>query len=101
MSQFVYHSEQVHSVMENGRQVSKKNIVDIKNNKGTKTVTMKTNGKTRSSTKKLSPSEIHQIQANRFVPGLFKPCYDCLNNKQKTRTKSSSRSKTQKKKGVR
>ena len=97
MNYFSYHSEQVHSVYENGQQVIKKNSVNIKNGKGTKTVTMMTNGKSRTSTKKLKPSEVKHIKQNRFIPGLFKPCYDCINSK--PRSKSSTRSKTHKKKG--
>jgi hypothetical protein len=98
MQWFAFHSEQVHSTYENGTEQTKKNIVNIKNGKGTKTVTIVKNGKANSSTKKLSTSEVKQIKQNQFIPGLFKPCYDCLNS---TRSKSSSRSKTQKKKGSR
>jgi hypothetical protein len=99
MQGFAFHSEQVHSTYENGIEQTKKNIVNIKNGKGTKTVTIVKNGKANSSTKKLSTSEVKQIKQNQFIPGLFKPCYTCLKNT--TRSKSSSRSKTQKKKGSR
>ena len=98
MTGFAFHSEQVHSVYEDGTQQTRKNIVNIKNGKGTKTVSIVKNGKTNSSTKKLSPAEIKKIKQNQFIPKLFKPCYTCLNS---TRSKSSSRSKTQKKKGSR
>ena len=96
MDTFAYHSEQVHSTIENGTMKTKKNIVDIENGKGTKTVTMITNGNSRSSTKKLSSAEIRKIRKNEFIPKLFKPCIDCLNA---PRSKKVSRSKTQKKKG--
>lgn len=99
MQGFAFHSEQVHSTYENGEQQTKKNVVNIKNGKGTKTVTVMKNGKTKSSTKKLNTAEIKKIKQNQFIPGLFKPCYDCLN--QPMRSKSSSRSKTHKKKGSR
>jgi histidinol phosphatase-like PHP family hydrolase len=89
---FSYHSEQVHTSFSNGHLKEKRNIVDIRNNKGTKTVVVTENGKTRKSTHRLSPSEKRKIQKNEFVPSLFKPCYDCL------RPKSKSRSRTQKKK---
>lgn len=89
---FSYHSEQVHTSMVNGEVQEKRNIVDIQNGKGTKTVIVSTNGQPRSSTKKLSKSQIKKIKNEQFVPKLFKPCYDCL------RTKSKSRSRTQKKK---
>ena len=94
MDKFVYHSEQVHSTFENGAMKTKKNIVNIENGKGTKTVTMVTNGNSRSSTKKLSAAEIRKIRKNEFIPKLFKSCTDCLN----ARSKKVSRSKTQKKK---
>jgi hypothetical protein len=99
MTGFTFHSEQVHSVYENGTQQTKKNIVNIKDGKGTKTVSIVKNGKANSSTKKLSSAEIKKIKQNQFIPQLFKPCYTCLKNS--TRSKSSSRSKTQKKKGSR
>ncbi len=75
---FTFHSEQVHSVQENGQQKTKKNIVNIVNGKGTKTVEITENGKTRRNTQKLSKKEQEKIQQNQFIPGLFKPCYNCL-----------------------
>ena len=96
MSKFAFHSEQVHSTYENGQLKMKKNIVNIENGKGTKTVTLEQNGTSRTSTKKLKPAEIRKIHSNQFIPGLFKPCIDCING---SRSKGASRSKTQKKKG--
>lgn len=81
---FSYHSEQVHTTIENGHLKEKRNIVDIQNGKGTKTVILTTNGKTRKSTHKLSKQERKKIQAEQFVPRLFKPCIDCLRPKRKT-----------------
>ncbi len=97
MSAFVYHSEQTHSSLLNGEAQVKKNIVDIKNGKGTKTVKYIENGKERTATRKITPSEMKKIKQGIFVPKLFQPCYDCLNS----RNKSRSRSKTQKKRGSR
>ncbi len=97
MSAFVYHSEQTHSSSVNGRTQIKKNIVNIENGKGTKTVTYIEDGKTRTATRKITPAQMKQIEKGIFVPNLFQPCYDCLN----PRNKSRSRSKTHKKKGSR
>lgn len=91
-SRFQYHSEQVHTTFSHGHLKEKKNIVDIKNGVGKKTVILKENGKTRVSTRKLSAQEKAKIKQERFVPKLFKPCYDCL------RPKRGARSRTQKKK---
>jgi len=90
-----YHSEQVHLRNVNGQMKEKRNIVNIQNGKGTKTVLIRENGKTRKSTHKLTPTERRKIENGVFVDRLFKPCHDCLNS----RTKSKSRSRTQKKKG--
>lgn len=90
-SKFSYHSEQVHSIMENGQVAQKHNIVDIKNGKGTKKVTMRSGKSTKSSTKKLTKSEIEKIRKNIFIPSLFKPCYDCLRTKSQTRKRSHTR----------
>jgi histidinol phosphatase-like PHP family hydrolase len=90
---FQYHSEQVHTTFSHGHATEKRNIVDVTNGKGTKTVVIRENGNTRTSTHKLKPREIKKIQNQQFVPRLFKPCYDCL------RPKSKQRSRTQKKKG--
>ena len=90
---FQYSSTQVHEVQENGRQVMKKNSVNIANGKGTKTVEITENGKTRKSTKKLSNAEMEKIQKNQFIPGLFKSCTNCL------RPSSSQTRRVNKKKG--
>ena len=96
---FNYESSQVHSVVENGRQMTKKNIVNIQNGKGTKTVEVTENGKTRKSTKNLTNAEIQKIQRNQFIPGLFKPCYNCINTRQTnntTRRNSKKKSRSRK-----
>ena len=89
---FQYHSEQVHTTYSHGHLKEKRNIVDIRNGQGKKTVVLTENGKTRSSTRKLSAQEKAKIKREQFVPKLFKPCYDCL------RPKRMTRSRTQKKK---
>ncbi len=52
--------------------------VEVKNGKGVKRVTMKTNGKVKTNTMKLKKGEIKNIQAGKFMPGLFKPCFSNL-----------------------
>jgi hypothetical protein len=94
-----FHSEQVHIKNVNGHTVEKRNIVNIQNGKGTKTVVLSENGKTRKSTHKLSATERKKIENGIFVHRLFKPCHDCLKHGTRSRTKSKSRSRTQKKKG--
>jgi hypothetical protein len=94
-----YHSEQVHTVFTNGHLKEKRNIVNIENGKGTKTVLIRENGKTRESTHNLSPGEQKKIENGIFVEKLFKPCHDCLRTGTRSRTKSKQRSRTQKKKG--
>lgn len=89
---FAFQSTQVHEVEENGHQKTKRNIVNISNGKGTKTVEVTENGTTRKHTKKLSPEEVAKIQKNEFIPGLFKPCYDCLRSPP-TQTRRASKKK--------
>lgn len=86
MDHFSYHSEQVHSAFQNGKGQTRRNIVDIKDGKGTKAVeTYDANGKRLSrQEKKLTASELDCIQRNKFVPGLFK---DCVKPLQSSRTK--------------
>lgn len=69
---FEYHSEQTHTAINNGTKTTKKNTVTVKNGKGTKTVTVKENGRTRKSMKPLTPKEIRSIQKSQFIPGLFR-----------------------------
>jgi hypothetical protein len=71
---FQYYSKQIHTSVKNGKKTTRKNTVVVKNGKGTKTVVTKENGKTRKSTKRLRPKEIHGIQNSQFIPGLFKDC---------------------------
>ena len=96
---FSFESTQVHHIEENGHTKTKKNTVSISNGKGTKTVELSENGKTRKNTKKLSPQEVERIKKNEFIPGLFKPCYDCLNTKGGSRLSSKQTRRSSKKKG--
>jgi hypothetical protein len=79
---FQYYSEQIHTSVKNGKKTTRKNTVVVKNGKGTKTVSMKERGRTRKTTKRLTPKEIHSIQNSQFIPGLFK---DCQQTHQKAR----------------
>lgn len=89
-----YASTQVQEVYENGTHKVKKNIVSIENGKGSKTVEITENGKTRKNTKKLKSAEIQKILTNQFIPGLFKPCYDCLNSRSSSaQTRRSTKKK--------
>ena len=75
---FEYNSVQTHSDFKNGAHRSKTNRVTIKGKKGYKEITIITNGKKKTSKKKLKASEIKCIQRCQFVPGLFKDCQKCL-----------------------
>lgn len=76
MDHFSYHSEQVHSVFVKGKGQTRRNIVDIKNNKGSKAVeTYAADGKLKArNEKQLTQTELDCIKRNRFVPGLFNDC---------------------------
>jgi hypothetical protein len=76
MSSFSYHSEQVHSVFQKGKGETRRNIVDIKNGKGTKAVeTYDASGARKSrKEKKLTSKELECISRNKFIPGLFRDC---------------------------
>jgi hypothetical protein len=75
-AQFSYHSEQVHSVAKNGKGVTRRNVVSIRNGRGKKAVEIyDAKGRPQSRvTKPLSASEVSRIRKNQFIPGLFKDC---------------------------
>lgn len=75
-SKFSYHSEQVHSIYENGKGMTRKNLVKINNGKGHKAVeTYDVKGhKLNSAKKALTPKEITCIKKGQFIPGLFRDC---------------------------
>ncbi len=87
MEHFSYHSEQVHSSFQKGKGQTRRNIVDIKDGKGSKAVeTYDVNGKRISrQEKKLTSSELECIQRNKFIPGLFKDCIKPMRSATKTR----------------
>jgi hypothetical protein len=93
MNTFSYHSEQVHSVFSKGKGQTRRNIVDIKNGKGSKAVeTYSVDGKIKHrNEKQLTQTELDCIKRNKFVPGLFKDCIKSLkisNKPRKTRKRS-------------
>ena len=81
-----YHSEQVHSVFENGRGITRRNVVDIRNGKGTKAMEeFNAEGKKiHSKEKALTKAEMDCIHRKKFIPGLFKDCIKPLRSRRKT-----------------
>ena len=78
---FNYHSEQVNA----NPNKTRKNIVNISNNKGTKRVEEydSTGALIHEVEKPLTKPQIHKIKNNIFIPGLFKDC--CAKTRSKTR----------------
>jgi hypothetical protein len=76
MNHFSYHSEQVHSDFHNGKGQTRRNVVDVKNGKGTKSVEVyDASGKVKNRKEKvLTDTELSCIKRNQFIPGLFKDC---------------------------
>lgn len=91
MNHFTYHSEQVHSLYENGKGKTRRNIVDIQGGKGMKAVEEYTvDGKRISRKEKaLTPEEMRCISKHQFVPGLFKDCIKALELQAAKKRKSS------------
>ena len=94
-SRFNYHSEQVHSSFHNGEGQTKVHTVNIRNGKGTKSVTIR-NMRGRvlgQSTKNLTQKEIDCIRNCQFIPGLFRDCQSCIKmeNVQSVKTRKSKR----------
>jgi hypothetical protein len=98
-SRFNYHSEQVHSTFHNGEGQTKVHTVNIRNGKGTKSVTLRNpRGRVmKHSTKKLTQKEIDCIRNCQFIPGLFRDCQACINmqNTSGIKRRKTRRSKTQ------
>lgn len=98
MNHFTYHSEQVHSLYENGKGKTRRNIVDIQKGKGMKAVEEYTvDGKRISRKEKdLTADEMRCITKHQFVPGLFKDCIKSLepNSKKRRSSKTKRRSRT-------
>lgn len=102
-TKFAYHSEQVHSAFHNGEGQTKVNVVNIRNGKGTKSVTMRNKRGTvvGKSTKPLTQKEIDCIRNCQFIPGLFRDCQSCIDmenvqsvRKRRTYTRTQTRRKT-------
>jgi hypothetical protein len=91
-----YKSRQVRQVM--GPNGIKETIMDVemKNGKGTKSVTIVEDGKTRKSKKSLTSQEVKNIGLNRFMPGFFNECIgEC--KQEKSRSKRKTRKATKQK----
>ena len=95
MTKFTYKSHQMHFSSINGNTRQQENIVNIKNNKGTKTVKLTENGKTRKATRTLTEDNITCIRKHQFIPGLFSDCLADVN----LRLSSSNTRRSTKKKG--
>jgi hypothetical protein len=95
MSNFSYKSHQVHYSSVNGESRQQENIVNISKGKGTKTVKITQNGKTRKATRQLTDKDIGCIRNHQFIPGLFADCLNDVN----VRLPSSNTRRSSKKKG--
>ena len=95
MDHFSYHSEQIHSSFMNGKGQTRRNIVNIKNGKGTKAIeTYTANGKLiNRNEKQLNETEVYSIRNNKFIPGLFK---DCTTMKRPNKTRNKRKQGTRK-----
>ena len=95
MTKFSYKSHQMHFSSVNGETRKQENIVNITNGKGTKTVRINQNGKTRKVTRKLTDENIECIRKHQFIPGLFNDCLQDVN----VRLSASNTRRSSKKKG--
>ncbi len=95
MDQFSYKSHQVHYSSVNGESRQQENIVNVKNGKGTKTVKITQNGKTKKVSRQLTDDNIQCIRNHQFIPGLFSDCLKDAN----LRLSSSNTRRSKKKKG--
>jgi len=86
MNNFSYHSEQIHSMFKNGKGKTRRNVVSIKNGKGTKSVeTYLPNGNQLDRVEKeLTQTELNCIEKHKFIPGFFKDCIKPMRPKRKT-----------------
>ena len=72
---FFFHSEQVHAVVKNGHHKTRRNIVTVKGNKGTKKIEVldtKHGKKVKKNSKSLTKKEIKNIRKGVFMPKLFR-----------------------------
>lgn len=100
-SHYTFHSEQIvshYNQKRNGKPSgqTRRNVVDIKNNVGTKSVNVyDASGKQmQTNSKQLNAGEIIKIKANVFIPGLFK---DCQGNSCKKAIQNSPKSRKNRK----
>ena len=98
MNHYSYHSEQVHSAFANGKGQTRRNIVDIKNGHGYKSVEIyRVDGtQIQRVEKHLSKSELDCIKRNKFIPGLFKDCIQPIRLQKTRKYKSPKRGKSRK-----
>ncbi len=94
MTKFTYKSHQVHFSSMNGQTRKQENIVNISKGKGTKTVKITQNGKTRKATRTLTEDNMRCIENHQFIPGLFSDCLTDVNVRlSKSNTRRSSKKK--------
>ena len=93
MNHFSYHSEQVHSSYVDGKGATRRNIVSIRDGKGTKAVEVyQADGSLKNRhQKELTQSELNCIQRNKFIPGLFKDCIKPLASPKKAAKRKTRR----------
>jgi hypothetical protein len=75
---YTYTSEQTHSETVHGKQQVKSKRVTIRGTTGYKSVTVHSNGRKKTSKRKLTKKEIDCIRRCQFIPGLFKSCESCV-----------------------
>jgi len=95
MNHFSYQSSESHTTIVDGKRVCKKTNVTVKNGKGMKKMTTTHGSKSKSSTHKLTPSEIENIKGRNFMPNLFTEL--SARNDRGLRLNTKSRSRTLKK----
>lgn len=93
MKDFFYMSEQVHSVWNDGKGKTRRNIVQIRGKNGIKAVeTYDYQGKQLSRKEKaLTAQELACIQRKEFIPGLFKDCIQPLEPAKKNKAHRRTR----------
>jgi len=77
---FRYNSVQTHSDLKNGKERTTTKRVTIRGASGYKVVTIRNQGKTKKSKKRLTRKEIQCIRKCQFIPGLFRDCQECIQN---------------------
>ena len=69
---FVFRSHQSHTIVKNGKRVTRRNNVNVSGSKGSKEVEVVQSGKTRRAKKALTKREITNIRKGVFMPRLFR-----------------------------